>query len=62
MEVNTKNNVFQFVITLYHYRIENMENNFGKHLIEEAINNENLSDEEIKNIYPQITKWNEFNQ
>ncbi len=56
MEVNTKNNVFQFVITLYHYRIENMENNFGKHLIEEAINNENLSDEEIKNIYPQITK------
>ena len=48
MEVNTKNNAFQFVITLCHYRIENMENTFGKHLIEEAINNENLSDEEIK--------------
>ena len=29
-------------------RIENMENTFGKKLIEEAINNENLSDKEIK--------------
>ncbi|MBE6499884.1 MAG: transposase [Methanobrevibacter thaueri] len=48
MEVNTKNNAFQFVITLCHYRIENMENTFGKQLIEEAINNENLSDKEIK--------------
>ena len=48
MEVNTKNNAFQFVITLCHYRIENMENTFGKHLIEEAINNENLSDKKIK--------------
>ena len=48
MEVNTKNNAFQFVITLCHYRIENMENTFGKQLIQEAINNENLSDEEIK--------------
>ena len=48
MEVNTKNNAFKFVITLCHYRIENMENTFGKHLIEEAINNENLSDKKIK--------------
>lgn len=48
MEENTKNNAFQFVITLCHYRIENMENTFGKHLIKEAITNENLSDEEIK--------------
>jgi hypothetical protein len=51
MEVNTKNNAFQFVITLCHYRIENMENTFGKHLINEAINNQNLSDKEIKNFY-----------
>lgn len=50
MEINTKNNAYQFVITLCHYRIENMENTFGKHLIEEAINNKNLSDEEIKKI------------
>ncbi len=48
MEENTKNNAFQFVITLCHYRIENMENTLGKHLIEKAINNKNLSDEEIK--------------
>ena len=48
MEVNTKNNAFKFVITLCHYHIENMENTFGKHLIEEAINNENLSDKKIK--------------
>ena len=48
MEENTKNNAFQFVITLCHYRIENMENTLGKHLIEKAINNKSLSDEEIK--------------
>ena len=48
MEENTKNNAFQFVITLCHYRIENMENTLGKHLIEKAINNKNLSDEKIK--------------
>ena len=48
MEENTKNNAFQFVITLCHYRIENMENTLGKHLIKKAINNKNLSDEEIK--------------
>ena len=48
MEVNTKNNTFQFVITLCHYRIETMENTFGKHLIKEAITNENLSEKEIK--------------
>lgn len=48
MEKNTKNNAFQFVITLCHYRIENMENTLGKHLIEKAINNKSLSDEEIK--------------
>ena len=48
MEANTKNNAFQFVITLCHYRIENMTNKLGKQLIEEAINNENLSDEKIK--------------
>ncbi|KZX14409.1 hypothetical protein MBORA_00070 [Methanobrevibacter oralis] len=49
MEVNTKNNAFQFIITLCHYRIENMENTSGKQLIKEAIKNENLSDDEIKN-------------
>ena len=48
MEENNKNNAFQFVITLCHYRIENMENTLGKHLIKKAINNKNLSDEEIK--------------
>ena len=48
MEANTKNNAFQFVITLCHYRIENMTNKLGKQLIEEAIKNENLSDEKIK--------------
>ena len=48
MEVNTKNNAFHFVITLCHYRIENMTNKLGKQLIEDAINNENLSDEKIK--------------
>ena len=48
MEENTKNNAFQFVITLCHYRIENMENTLGKHLIKKAINNKSLSDEEIK--------------
>ena len=48
MEVNTKNNAFHFVITLCHYRIENMTNRLGKQLIKEAINNENLSDEKIK--------------
>ena len=48
MEENIKNNAFQFVITLCHYRIENMENTFGKLLIKKAINNKNLSDEEIK--------------
>ena len=51
MEENTKNNAFQFVSTLCHYRIENMENTFGKHLIKEAITNENLSDEEIKKTF-----------
>ena len=48
MEVNTKNNAFHFVITLCHYRIENMTNRLGKQLIKDAINNENLSDEKIK--------------
>lgn len=48
MEVNTKNNAFQFVITLCHYCIENMENTFGKQFIEEAIINENLFVKEIK--------------
>lgn len=48
MEVNTKNNTYHFVITSCHYRIENLKNTFGKHLIEEAINNENLSDGEIR--------------
>ncbi len=48
MELNTKNNAFQFTITLCHYRIENMKNTFGKQLIKEAITNENLSNEEIK--------------
>ena len=48
MEVNTKNNAFPFVITLCHYRIENMTNRLGKQLIKDAINNENLSDEKIK--------------
>lgn len=48
MEVNTKNNAFQFIITLCHYHIENMENNSGKQLIKEAINDKNLSDNKIK--------------
>ena len=48
MEVNTKNNAFNFAMTLCHYRIENMENTFGKKLINEALTDENLSDDEIK--------------
>ena len=43
-----KKQYIQFVITLCHYRIETMENTFGKHLIKEAITNENLSEKEIK--------------
>lgn len=48
MEVNTKNNAYSFVITLCHYRIENMKNTQGKQIIENAITDENLSNKEIK--------------
>lgn len=59
MEVNTKNNAFQFLITLCHYPIENMKNTSGKQLIKEVINNENLSNNEIKK-YLSLKSLNEM--
>lgn len=48
METNTRGDSINFVKALRHFRIENMLNDEAKKLIEEAITNSNLKEENIK--------------